>query len=199
LVAANGPSRVHLLRGLYSKCRDDIAFVIPGEPASPCSRPLADGGVEVLLVQVPLPNAQPNTWTDANCADAFSAIAEVWDEELFWLLKREVPFIMLTRSEFIPWAEKCGRRRPTFWGKEPTSETVRRKPGRKATHAQAINSALVELFEYHGGLMDGDTEWSTQADVEKAVFEELGDKAPAESTVRKYVSKFIADRKKVSA
>jgi hypothetical protein len=136
MVAANEPSRVHLLRALYSKCADEIAFVIPGEPEPPCSRPLDDGGVEVFrLVHVPLPNAQSDTWTDANCTDAFSAIADAWDEELFPLLAREVPFIMLTRSEFIPWAEKCGRGRPTFWGRtsededrqQPTNETVPRK------------------------------------------------------------------------
>jgi hypothetical protein len=200
LVAANGPSRVHLLRGLHSKCADEIAFVIPGAPELPCSRPLGDGGVEVFrLVRVPLPNAQSDTWTDANCTEAFNAIAEAWDEELFWLLAYEVPFIMLTRSEFAQWAKKCGHESPTFWGKEPTSKTVRRKPGRKATHAQAIDSALVELFEYHGNLQDTDPDWATQADAERAVFEKLGDKAPAESTVRKYVSKFIANREKVSA
>jgi hypothetical protein len=133
LVAANGPSRVHLLRALHSKCADEIAFAVLGEPAPPCSRPLDDGGVEVFrLVRVPLPNAQSDTWTNANCTGAFNAIADAWDEELFWLLAYEVPFIMLTRSEFIPWAEKCGRGRPTFWGEtsededrqQPTNETV---------------------------------------------------------------------------
>ena len=56
---------------------------------------------------------------------------------------------------------------------QPTNETVRRKPGRNPKYAQLTNSALVGLFEHHGDLMDGDTEWSTQADVEKAVREKL--------------------------
>ena len=204
LVAANEPSRVHLLRGLHSECADHIAFVIPGTPEPPCSRALDDGGVEVFrLVRVPLPSAQSDTWTDANCTEAFKAIAEAWDEELFSLLALDVLFIPLTRSEFIQWAEKCGNR-PTFWGRasegedqqQPTNAVVRRKRGRKPKHAQLINSTLVGLFAHHGGLMDCDPDWSIQADVEKAVLNELGDKAPAESTMRKYVSRFIADLEK---
>jgi hypothetical protein len=50
LVAANGPSRVNLVRALYSKCADSIAFAIPGVPDPPCSRLLDDGGVEVYLL-----------------------------------------------------------------------------------------------------------------------------------------------------
>jgi hypothetical protein len=123
LVAANGPSRVHLLRSLYSKCADYIAFAIPGAPEPPCFRVLDDGSVEVYrLVTVPLPNAQPDTWIDANCAEAFNAIAEAWDEKAFDLLALEVPFIVLTRTEFIQWAEKFGYTLPTFWGQ--TSQLV---------------------------------------------------------------------------
>jgi hypothetical protein len=142
LVAANEPSRVHFLRALYSKCADEIAFEIPGEPKPPCSRPLEDGGEEVFrLVHVPLPNAQPDTWTDANCTEAFSAIAEAWDEKLFWLLTYAVPHIILTRSEFIPWAEKCGRRRPTFWGK--TSEDEDRQ--QRANETVAIERYVLPM------------------------------------------------------
>jgi hypothetical protein len=120
LVAANGPNRVQLLRALYLKCAECIAFSIPGAPEPPCSRVLDDGRVEVyLLPRIPLPNAQPDTWIDANCAEAFNAIAEAWDEKVFSLLAIEVPFIVLTRSEFIQWTEKFGYTPPTFWGKTP--------------------------------------------------------------------------------
>lgn len=135
LVAANGPSRVHVLKTIYSKCADHIAFAIPGAPEPQCSRLLDDGGVEVYrLVTVPLPNARPDTWIDANCGEAFNAIAEAWHEKAFDLLALEVPFIVLTRSEFIQWIDKYKYERPTFWGRTsededqqgPTNETVRR-------------------------------------------------------------------------
>jgi hypothetical protein len=48
-------------------------------------------------------------------------------------------------------------------------------------------------MDHHGDLMDDDPEWSLQADVESAVRAKLGDNAPAESTVRSYVSEFIAE------
>src|SRR5262249_49235674 len=71
-VAANGPSRVHLLRVLFAKCSDDIVFAIPGAPEPQRSRALEDGGVVVFFhPRVPLPNAQSDTWTDSNCAEAF--------------------------------------------------------------------------------------------------------------------------------
>jgi hypothetical protein len=74
---------------------------------------------------------------------------------------------------------------------------AKRKSGRKPRFDHLIVTALTELFEWHGDLQDDDKEWSIQADVERAVRAKLGDKAPsAVSTVRKYVSKFIADRKK---
>jgi hypothetical protein len=135
LVPANGPSRVNLLRALYAKCTDHIAFAIPGLPEPPISRSLEDGGEVVFrLVRVPLPNALPDTWTDAICAEAFDAIAERWDEKVFSLLVHEVPFIVLTRSEFIQWIEKCGYKRPTFW------DTISKE--QKSTYETAQHNSL---------------------------------------------------------
>jgi hypothetical protein len=199
LVAANGPSRVHLLRGLFAKCSHDILFVIPGVPEPPRSRPLEDGGMVVFLhPRVPLPNAQPATWTDTNCAEAFNAIAEAWDERLFGHLAFEVPFIVLTVGEFIRWLDKCGYDRPTFWGtyfededqRPPTSQTVR-PSGRKSKIGPRIASAVYKLMDYHGDLSKDDPDWSIQADVEKAVRDELRDHAGAESTLRKHVKEAI--------
>jgi hypothetical protein len=141
LAAANGPSRVHLLRGLFAKCSDDIIFALPGVPEPPRSKPLEDGGMVVFFhPRVPLPNAQPDTWTDTNCAEAFNAIAEAWDEKLFGHLAFEVPFIVLTVGEFIRWLDKCGSDRPTFWRipfenespRQSTNETS--SPNRKETN-----------------------------------------------------------------
>lgn len=126
LVAANGPSRVDALRALHSKCADDIAFVAPGTPEPLHSRLLDDGGVKVCLsIRVPLPNAEPDTWTDTNCAEAYTAIAEAWDEKAFNLLTLEVPFIVLSQSEFIQWTKKCGYTHPTFWGNASADDDER--------------------------------------------------------------------------
>jgi hypothetical protein len=81
-------------------------------------------------------------------------------------------------------------------GGAQTTCLTKRSAGRKPKFDQLINDALVGPFDHHGELLDDDPDWRIQADVEKAVMKKLGDKGPsAESTVRKYVSKFIADRK----
>ena len=77
LTAAKGPSRPKLLQAVRLHCADNIAVAVPGVTDPPSSRLLDDGSVEVFrLVRLPLPNADPDTWTDANCAEAFAAIAE---------------------------------------------------------------------------------------------------------------------------
>ena len=76
LVAENGPSRLNLLRGIYSTRADFIAFIIPDETEPPQTKPLDDGLVEVFLrVRLPLPNSDSDTWTETNCVEAFEAIA----------------------------------------------------------------------------------------------------------------------------
>jgi len=73
-----------------------------------------------------------------------------------------------------------------------------KRRGRKPTYDRIINQFLVELFEYHGDLCDDDPVWRVQADVEKAViqnFVDRGIKAPALSTVRRYVADFLANKK----
>jgi hypothetical protein len=199
LVAANGPNRVQLLRALYLKCAECIAFSIPGAPEPPCSRVLDDGRVEVyLLPRIPLPNAQPDTWIDANCAEAFNAIAEAWDEKVFSLLAIEVPFIVLTRSEFIQWIDKCRYKRPTFWGstsededqQQPTNETVRRKPTKPVQYR--IQRAVEALAKERSGKFPPEgmpiyerdrliTEW-LDADDDPM-------KRPSKRTLRKYFNK----------
>jgi hypothetical protein len=117
LLAANGPNRLDLLRALYSTCADFLAFIIPDETEPPQTKLLDDGLVEVIRrVRVPLPNSDPNTWTEANCGEAFEAIAEAWNEELFHLIAPIVAGIVSTRCEFNQWVGKMGYSRPNFWG-----------------------------------------------------------------------------------
>jgi hypothetical protein len=70
----------------------------------------------------------------------------------------------------------------------------KRNTGRKPKFRSPIRRAVFKLMDHHGDLTDDDPAWSLQADVEKAVRAELGDNAPrGESTVRSYVSEFIAE------
>lgn len=121
LVAANGSSRLSVLRGYYLRSADFIAFVIPGMEEPPQWRSVDDGVVEfVRPLRVPLPNADSDTWTDANCAEAFEAIAEQWNEAIIFPSAPLFLDIALARIEFLQWLDACQYERPTFWGK--TSE-----------------------------------------------------------------------------
>ena len=76
----------------------------------------------------------------------------------------------------------------------------RKRRGPKPKFPGPIREVLDQLFEERGDPRDGKRGWVRQADVERAVFEKLNDKAPsAESTVREHVSKFLADREKMKA
>jgi hypothetical protein len=74
----------------------------------------------------------------------------------------------------------------------------RKRRGPKPKFAGPIREVLDRLFEQRGDFRDDKPGWSCQADVERAVFEELGDEAPsAESTVRRHVSMYLAEQKSV--
>ena len=141
---------------------------------------------------------------------------DAWDEELFHLTAPIVAGIVLTQREFNQWIGKMHYSHPNFWGnaaaqeddQQPADNTVprisavpnngpgnhSRNAGRKPKFASSTRLAVFKLMDYHGDLSDDDREWSIQADVERAVRAELGDHAPrAESTLRRYVSKFIAE------
>jgi hypothetical protein len=152
LVAANGPSRLKVLRTLYSTCTDSIAFIIPDMTVPPQSKLRDDGGWEVFL-RVPLPNADPDTWTEANCAEAFEVIAKAWDaEELFHLIAPLVAGIDLTQGEFNQWINEYKYQRPAFWGnaeQQPADKTVRH---RRTKHVQwHIQRAVDALANEYGG------------------------------------------------
>lgn len=69
----------------------------------------------VRPLRVPLPSADFDTWTDANCAPAFDALAEQWREAV---ISPSAPLfldIVLTSREFFQWVDGCGYKHPTFW------------------------------------------------------------------------------------
>lgn len=153
LVAENGPSRLNLLRALYSTCADFIAFAIPDVEEPQQWRSLADGTIELIRpVRVPIPNAHPDTWTDLDCAEAFEAIANAWEEELFDLIAPIVMGVVLTQGEFNQWINESKYRRPNFWGnagQRLAEKTVR--PERTKPVQYQIGKAVEALAKEHGG------------------------------------------------
>ena len=157
LIATNGASRLSVLRGYYSRSAHFVAFAVPNIEEPPQWEPVGEGVIEfVRPLRVPLPNADFDTWTDANCAPAFDAIAEQWYEAV---ISPSAPIfldIVLTSSEFFEWIDTIGYERPTFWSyaleksdqPNPTDSTVPRiriskaEPKRVKSRAawQAINS-----------------------------------------------------------
>jgi hypothetical protein len=192
LVAENGPSRLNLLRALYSICADFLAFIIPNETEPPQTRPLDNGLVEVFRRRVPLPNSDPNTWTEAHCVEAFEAIADVWDEELFHLTAPIVMGVVLTQDEFNQWINKLKYQCPNFWGnagRRPMDKTVR--PERTKPVQYQIEKAVEALSKEHGGKFPPDsmpvferdrliTEWLAMDDAPVK---------PSKRTLRDYFSK----------
>jgi hypothetical protein len=116
LIAANGLSRLSVLRSYYSRSAPFIAFVIPDAEEPPQWSPADDGAIEFIRpLRVPLPNADSSTWTDDNCAPAFEAIAEQWQEAV---ISPSAPLfldVVLTSREFFQWIDKSRYHRPTFW------------------------------------------------------------------------------------
>jgi hypothetical protein len=134
-----------------------IAFAVPNTEEPPQWVAGDDGEIEfVRPLRVPLPNANPDTWTEANCTPAFEAIAEQWNEALIFSSESALIFldIVLTSSEFFRWIDEIGCDRPTFWSDalekndQPTDHTVpkivisKEPPQTKKSEAawQAINS-----------------------------------------------------------
>jgi hypothetical protein len=75
-----------------------------------------EGVIEfVRPLRVPLPNANPETWTEADCAPAFDALAEQWNEAM---ISPSAPLfldVVLTSGEFFRWIDEAGYEHPTFW------------------------------------------------------------------------------------
>ena len=114
LIATNAPSRLTVLRHYYLKSAKFIAFAIPNTEEPPQLVPDDDSTIE-FTIRVPLPNANPETWTEANCASAFDAIADQWNEAI---ISESAPIfldLVSTSSEFFRWIDEMGYSRPTFW------------------------------------------------------------------------------------
>jgi hypothetical protein len=151
LKAASPPSRADMLRALYKTYQDRIAFVAPGLDEPPSAKELPDEDVVVFrLWRVPLPNTEPKSWDDTNCADAFEAVAESWRCDRFEIVMPSVGWIELTAAEFARWVSKNDFRLATFWGSaEEKKEDANPVPnlGKKRAAEFAKNYIAVEKKE----------------------------------------------------
>jgi hypothetical protein len=141
-----------MLRLLYKEYQDRIAFSAPGlkEPVS--SKVLPGGGVVVFrLWSVPLPNSQPESWDDTNCAEAFEAVAEAWDCERFAIVATSVLWIQLTVAEFMSWIDKTPYPPPTFWHIAAEKDGVNERPRAiTSKSAMSLTQHYIELEKSAG-------------------------------------------------
>ncbi len=116
-----------------------------------------------------------------------------------------------TPAEFIAWSEGVGFPFDAKWleaigeprvdddwtsqSQRPIKRTGRR--GRKASYDwTGARAEFDRLMEHHGDLMIEDSDWSSQADVERAIaqwFFKLDGNEPAVSTIRIYVTKWLTE------
>ena len=97
------------------------------------------------------------------------------------------------------WLEAIGEPRVdddwTSQSQRPIKRTGRR--GRKASYDwTGARAEFDRLMEHHGDLMIEDSDWSSQADVERAIaqwFFKLDGNEPAVSTIRIYVTKWLTE------
>jgi hypothetical protein len=64
---------------------------------------------------------------------------------------------------------------------------------------ESLQAEAFELLDYHGDFDAADPEWNSQSCLERALLELHGEPAPAESTLRQYVVKWVAAWRKAKA
>jgi hypothetical protein len=98
--------------------------------------PTDDGGVRVIRpIAVLLPNCEPDSWTDMNCAPAYDALADGWHWLESDVAEPSICGTELTRAEFFEWLATRGKWLPTFWGDSSPGEQMVNSPERRAAFA----------------------------------------------------------------
>ena len=99
---------------------DGILFVVRGDEAPSTSRELPDGSVSVdIRPEVPVPSLDTDIWDEANCQDAFDALAQATSTEHYPEIAPGLAFIELTLDEFTRWLRGRGYVIPSFWNQAP--------------------------------------------------------------------------------
>lgn len=132
--------RLEALKVLVEQAeRGEVAFLPGGTQDPPEIVERADGGADVdLRVRVPLPEAGPESWTDASCADAFEVLGKDWTEDMCVELVVGLRALTIARTDFMDWIERSDFAAPKFWG---------RKRPQKAPSKPLTEKATVEIVE----------------------------------------------------
>jgi hypothetical protein len=112
-LVASGAERVDVLKAIQKCPPSCIAF-----ESDQGIKELPDGSVEVRWV-VPLPETNPDSWKDSDCAKAFQSIAQIWDTFTFELVAPVICGLELTEAEFTRWARSHRYMRGAFWASGP--------------------------------------------------------------------------------
>ena len=108
--------RLAMLKWLYKHHRNDISFLIPGQDVPDEMRELPHGGVKVdISYRAPVPNIDPSSWTQANCAETFKILADEWSLHLTPEASNNLAFLKVSEADFSSWVRAQGYSRPNFW------------------------------------------------------------------------------------
>lgn len=97
----------------------------------------------MALWRVPLPNTNPDTWNDENCADSFKAVEEFWDCDFFPYLTPVIGGLKSAEKEFTRWVGSQEYPRPIFWAHGEEGEPL--SPAKKLSEKRA-NQLAVNYF-----------------------------------------------------
>ena len=143
-------SRLELLKKMFqTRDRyDGILFVVRGDEAPSTSSELPDGSVSVdIRPEVPVPSLDTDIWDEANCQDAFDALAQATSTEHYPEITPGLAFRELTPDEFMGWLRGRGFPVPSFW--KPTLEKPKR--GRPPTYNwEGVKAKLETYVAEHG-------------------------------------------------
>ena len=114
---SNGETtRLRVLRALFKGRRADLPFWVQDDDRPQTVWEHPDGSAEVLLLSViRVPSADPESWIDQDCHEAYEAIAQDWGDDVFSLIEPAVVCVTLSEPEFTRWTQNMGYKRPKFW------------------------------------------------------------------------------------
>ena len=113
-----GPSRLQFLELLYQNAADELLFVVSGD-LRPTECIVDDDGNVVVDIRhiVPIPNSDPSSWDEANCATAFEALSNLEDYQECGDLM--IPgfhaALTATETDFRNWLLINNVQPPKFW------------------------------------------------------------------------------------
>ena len=168
---------------------DGILFVVRGDEAPSTSRELPDGSVVVdIRPEVPVPSADTDTWDEANCQDAFDALAQATSTEHYPEITPGLAFRELTPDEFMRWLRGRGFPVPSFWKPKLEKPKLGRPPEYNWHGVETLLRAYVDKHgpvKYSGELMQKCAEFASDLHPTK--------KMPSDKTIRDAITTHALD------